>query len=88
MDHAQRGLAERIGTFWLVFGGLGGAALAAGALGLYNFQPGMIDETAPTLLFLSILFLAAVIASTEARIRADRRQRTALEFPPVEGASG
>ena len=29
MNHAQRGLAELIGTFWLVFGGCGSAVLAA-----------------------------------------------------------
>lgn len=30
MDKMQRGLAELIGTFWLVFGGCGSAVLAAG----------------------------------------------------------
>ncbi|MCW3847269.1 aquaporin Z [Sphingomonas sp. LB-2] len=30
MTNAQRGLAELIGTFWLVFGGCGSAVLAAG----------------------------------------------------------
>lgn len=29
MTNAQRGLAELIGTFWLVFGGCGSAVLAA-----------------------------------------------------------
>jgi aquaporin Z len=29
MNHAQRGLAEMIGTFWLVFGGCGSAVLSA-----------------------------------------------------------
>jgi aquaporin Z len=30
MTNIQRGLAELIGTFWLVFGGCGAAVLAAG----------------------------------------------------------
>jgi aquaporin Z len=30
MSNVQRGLAELIGTFWLVFGGCGSAVLAAG----------------------------------------------------------
>src|SRR3546814_6318724 len=34
MTHTQRGIAEFLGTFWLVFGGCGSAVLAAAFPGL------------------------------------------------------
>ena len=56
MTNIQKGLAEFIGTFWLVFGGCGSAVLAAG------FVPGGIGLLGVSLAFgLTVVTMAYAV---------------------------
>lgn len=77
MNHAQRGFAELIGTFWLVFGGCGSAVLAAA------FPDVGIGLVGVSLAFgLTVLTMAYSIGCRIEEAPADRRRSAFLSFPP------